>query len=225
MAGTVKAYSHSDPRPQLPTCFLWSWDRAPSILSRWTKVEGQYSTHNTCVGRATYATRSGKGFDSSKSAVLDDLYSLLEVAPTADARVIRLAYLKKAKELHPDANPNCRMRKEKEALFGKVSYAYELLGDPQKRKEYDSQRKKSWKEEERQSYRPEDWREGREPFGEEFWRQVEQMRKERETTWKEVCDTAESSCNEFSKASPGAFGGSSKHYLLYLPGHFFVYQV
>lgn len=113
-----------------------------------------------------------------------DFYRVLGVSPKDGPQAIRAAYLRKAKELHPDANAHCPRRHHKERLFREVTEAYEVLGDPAKREEYDAQRppEEPLKEEKRRS--AEDWHMGRDEVGEEFWRQVEQIRREKERAWR-----------------------------------------
>src|SRR5580693_4323732 len=63
-----------------------------------------------------------------------DFYKVLGVVPTASDKEITRAYRKLAKEHHPDANPGSEDR------FKEISAAYDVLGDAEKRKEYDEVR-------------------------------------------------------------------------------------
>ena len=62
----------------------------------------------------------------------DDPYAILGVPKGASEDDIRRAFRKLAKELHPDVN-----RAGTDERFKKVSQAYEILGDPEKRKAFD----------------------------------------------------------------------------------------
>ena len=64
----------------------------------------------------------------------EDLYSVLGVQKTASADEITKAYRKLAKKLHPDLNPGDTAAEEK---FKRVSHAYSILNDPEKRGKYD----------------------------------------------------------------------------------------
>jgi DnaJ-class molecular chaperone len=63
-----------------------------------------------------------------------DPYSILGVAKGADAKAIKTAYRKLAKELHPDKHPDDPKAADK---FSEVTRAYDLLSDPGKRAQYD----------------------------------------------------------------------------------------
>src|SRR4051794_21711941 len=63
-----------------------------------------------------------------------DLYKVLGVERKASPEEIKKAYRKLARQFHPDKNPG---DKDAETRFKEISAAYDVLGDPEKRKQYD----------------------------------------------------------------------------------------
>ena len=64
-----------------------------------------------------------------------DYYKTLGVEKKASADEIKKAYRKLARRYHPDRNPDDKNAEER---FKEISQAYDVLGDPEKRKQYDS---------------------------------------------------------------------------------------
>jgi molecular chaperone DnaJ len=64
---------------------------------------------------------------------MSDYYELLGLRRDASADEIKRAFRSKARELHPDTNPDPAA----EAEFKAVAQAYEVLSDPEKRQRYD----------------------------------------------------------------------------------------
>lgn len=67
-----------------------------------------------------------------------DYYEVLGVAPDADNKDIKRAYRRLARQYHPDANPGDPHAEER---FKAISAAYDVLGDPAERAEYDQLRR------------------------------------------------------------------------------------
>jgi curved DNA-binding protein len=63
-----------------------------------------------------------------------DYYATLGVAKTATEKELKQAFRKLARKHHPDVNPE---DKSAESKFKEINEAYEVLGDPEKRKKYD----------------------------------------------------------------------------------------
>nr|CAH8848934.1 unnamed protein product [Trichobilharzia regenti] len=70
----------------------------------------------------------------SSIPLLKDYYSILGVSKTASQSEIKKAYYQLAKKYHPDVNKNDKTAAQK---FQEVSEAYEVLGDENKRSQYD----------------------------------------------------------------------------------------
>src|ERR1700682_1932568 len=68
-------------------------------------------------------------------ATRPDYYKTLGVDKKATPEEIKRAYRKLARQYHPDRNPGDQ---DAEAKFKEISQAHDVLGDPEKRKQYDS---------------------------------------------------------------------------------------
>ncbi len=64
-----------------------------------------------------------------------DYYKTLGVDSKAKPEEVKKAYRKLARKYHPDRNPDDKRAEER---FKEISQAYDVLGDPEKRKQYDS---------------------------------------------------------------------------------------
>ncbi len=64
-----------------------------------------------------------------------DYYNILGIDKNADEATIKSAYRKLAKKYHPDLNSGDEKAQEK---FKEVNEAYEVLSDPEKKKQYDT---------------------------------------------------------------------------------------
>src|SRR5947207_4228259 len=67
-----------------------------------------------------------------------DYYAVLGVPASATQDEIKKQYRKLAAKHHPDKNPNDPKAAER---FKEISEAYQVLGDAQKRKQYDDMRR------------------------------------------------------------------------------------
>jgi molecular chaperone DnaJ len=132
----------------------------PSIqqLQQYQQLQRQYSTSTTTTtftrgsnhpnpttptslyptksstATSTIATSKTRLFSSRGSTTNNrDFYKILGVSRTATAPEIKKAYRLKAKEFHPDSNPN----KDTVAQFQDVNRAYEVLNDPDLKRKYD----------------------------------------------------------------------------------------
>jgi len=66
----------------------------------------------------------------------EDLYELLGLSRAASQDDIQKAHRKLIRQEHPDANPEDPQAEER---FKQIQHAYEVLSDPEKRREYDKQ--------------------------------------------------------------------------------------
>ncbi|HSH10611.1 MAG TPA: DnaJ domain-containing protein, partial [Ilumatobacter sp.] len=76
--------------------------------------------------------------DAQREWFEKDYYAILDVAADASQKDITKAYRKLARQLHPDQNPGDANSEDR---FKEVSAAYDVLGDEDKRKQYDEVRR------------------------------------------------------------------------------------
>ena len=65
-----------------------------------------------------------------------DAYDILQIPVTADLAAIKNAYRKAARSYHPDRNHS----QDASKIFAEIKHAYELLSDPERKREYDLRR-------------------------------------------------------------------------------------
>ncbi len=70
---------------------------------------------------------------------MSDHYAALGLVPSATGADIKKAFRQLAAQYHPDRNPDPNAA----ALFRGVQEAYEVLGDPDKRRLYDENRRRN----------------------------------------------------------------------------------
>lgn len=108
----------------------------------------------------------------------DDLYEVLQVSPTADPNVIRAAYKQLALKYHPDAN----ISSEAAEMMKTVNLAYEVLGDPNRRREHDLARQRN---EQTRTDQEQQTRNARTQQARREWEREEREREEREQARRE----------------------------------------
>ena len=74
------------------------------------------------------------GIKSVNRFMAQNYYNILGISKNASDKDIKSAYRRMARKLHPDVNPDDSSAQKQ---FKKVNEAYEVVGDPSRRKDYD----------------------------------------------------------------------------------------
>lgn len=74
---------------------------------------------------------------SFESVCMIDYYEILQVSPHAEPEIIEAAYKRLALKYHPDTNPSPSTAQQMKW----INQAYALLSDPEKRAQYDEERR------------------------------------------------------------------------------------
>ena len=70
--------------------------------------------------------------------IFDDLYATLELPHGTDIKQVKKQISKLSQKYHPDKNPQCQ---DCESKMNKITRAYDILSNPNSKKEYDSSSK------------------------------------------------------------------------------------
>ncbi len=100
------------------------------------EILAQYGFIERPSARKTEQPKSDKPPVKGKPNRGPDLYALLGLKPGASSQQIKHAYRVLAKRYHPDTAPD----EQDAAKFIAISAAYEVLSDPEQRKDYDRER-------------------------------------------------------------------------------------
>src|SRR5581483_1593202 len=87
--------------------------------------------------KRTWRSRGSRRMAPQREWFEKDYYAVLGIPSSASDKEVQRAYRKLAKQYHPDANQGDAVAEER---FKEISAAHEVLGDPEKRKEYDQVR-------------------------------------------------------------------------------------
>jgi len=91
----------------------------------------KYFRHDFCCKIRRKITIKNK---EDKDMAFVDYYKILGVDKTIPQKDVKKAYLKRAKQFHPDLHPDDPKAKAK---FQALTEAYDVIGDPEKRAKYD----------------------------------------------------------------------------------------
>lgn len=111
------------------------------LTFEWNESDG------TC--RQEYILRQpvwNNGTEGGEYGDMTDYYQVLGIASGASEKEIKAAYRKLAKEYHPDVVGNDPVKKQR---MYEIQEAYGVLGDPEKRADYDQKRRDAFQPKEK----------------------------------------------------------------------------
>src|SRR5215471_11059134 len=93
-------------------------------------------THGTLGTLGTHGTLGTRGTHGTQIQIeIMDFYVILGLGPGASSAEIKRAYRRLSRRYHPGVNPGDQ---QAQAVFERVTQAYETLSDPARRREYDA---------------------------------------------------------------------------------------
>ncbi len=105
-----------------------------ALVSQPSERGGRLRHRGPAEGLSPGRPRSPPGPSRGVAGRMRDLYEVLGVKKGASADEIKKAYRKLARQHHPDKNPGDKAAEER---FKEIQGAYDVLSDPEKRKQYD----------------------------------------------------------------------------------------
>ena len=126
-----------------PKCFGTGYLPDPPRKRPYRAYSGQGSGSGYGPGGRTGAGSGPRADDRERTGPKErvdasvDHYAVLGVSSTASAEAIKKAYRRLIKQYHPDLNPGSQEALDKTKAFNR---AYDILSNPEKRREYDSAR-------------------------------------------------------------------------------------
>jgi len=152
------------------SCLLYSFSRrfVPTVKPTYVQTSNVHRPFTHCVRTASFSRPANQIIHAGSSvpsrrfhlstttSVAQSHYKTLGVSHAASQQEVKAAFLRLSKQHHPDKNRGSLDSAEK---FKKVSVAYDVIGDPEKRRIYDAelraefQREQEWGREQEDSGR------------------------------------------------------------------------
>jgi len=126
---------------ELPTCEK-AVNRARAAFRESQQLVGDKKADATPAPLEKDINRiSDRVFEMQKELLVPNFYKILGVTKTTPLNDIRKKYYRLAKEYHPDytpANATDEEKRKRERKFQRIAEAWDVLSDPEKKKQYDS---------------------------------------------------------------------------------------